>query len=181
MDIHQMQVRYEPAADRLLWQVRTFGGELFEVWLTRRLFRLFWPPLQQRVVQSGILQVLPQADTATVMPEAREMLAQQARERPLPAADFSVPFNPQAQARPLGEQPLLPSAVDLGKGAQGHGLALRLREAGGRQLELNLTADLATALTRLFEQVLAAADWNLEPPPSPPAAGEPPALRHTLN
>ncbi len=38
-----MQVLYDPQADRLRWQLRTFGGELFAVWLTRRTMLELWP------------------------------------------------------------------------------------------------------------------------------------------
>lgn len=174
-----MQMRYEPVADRLLWQVRTFGGELYAVWLTRRLLRLMWPPFQQLVAQGDLRQVLPHATPAAVMPEARAMLAEQVRARPLPDADFKAPFNPQAVARPLGDEPMLAQAADLGPGQNGQGLMIRLRDAQGRALELRLTADLATALARLLDQALAPADWGLgaasarvasaapEPSPSP--------------
>ena len=68
MNIHQMQVRYQPGADRVLWQVRTSGGELFAVWLTRRMLRLLWPPLQQMVTRAGVARLLPNASPAHWMP-----------------------------------------------------------------------------------------------------------------
>ena len=52
-----MQVRYEPTADRVLWQVRTAGGELFAVWLTRRMLRQLWPHLQRLVTDASVLQI----------------------------------------------------------------------------------------------------------------------------
>lgn len=154
-----MQVRYDANADRILWQVRTRSGELFASWLTRRMLLRLWAPFTKLVTSSDIAtQVTP---TATVMPEAREMLAQVARERPLPSADFKTPFNPQPVAQPLGTEPLLPSTIDLGPGAGGRGLMIRLREANGRSFELKLNDDLATALMRLLEKALLAADWGL--------------------
>lgn len=175
VDIHQMQMRYEPTADRLLWQVRTFGGDVYAVWLTRRMLRLLWPPFQHLVTQGDLRQALPHATPAAVMPEARAMLAEQVRARALPDADFKAPFNPQAVARPLGDEPMLPQAADLGPGQDGRGLMIRLREAQGRALELRLTADLATALARLFDQALAAADWGLGPATPAPAEPDPDA------
>lgn len=163
VDIHQMQVRYDPNADRIIWQVRTRGGELFSVWLTRRMVQRLWPPFQQLVTTAGIAtQVAP---TTTVLPEAREMLAQAARERPLPSADFKTPFNPQPAAEPLGAEPLLPTTIDLGHGDGGKGLAIRVREANGRSLELRLNDDLATALMRLLDKAMAASEWGLAAPP----------------
>lgn len=169
VDIHQMQVRYDPNADRISWQVRTRGGELFSVWLTRRMVQRLWPPFSQLVTSAAMAtQVAP---TTTVLPEAREMLAQAARERPLPSADFKTPFNAEPAAEPLGAEPLLPSTIDLGHGDGGKGLAIRVREANGRSLELRLNDDLATALMRLLDKALQASDWGLVAAPA--AAPEP--------
>ena len=171
-----MQVRYQPAADRLLWQVRTQTGELFAVWLTRRMLKQLWPPLSNLVTSAGMAQVAPHA---TVLPEAREMMAQVARARPLAHANFSTPFDAKPVAQPLGPEPLLPTAIDLGPGADAKGLRITVREPGGRHMTLALSADLATALMRLLEQALAEADWGLgpaAPAPTPQIPGaEPPA------
>ncbi len=153
-----MQLRYQPAADRLLWQLRTTNGDLYAVWLTRRMVRLLWPPLAKLVTNAGLVQEMP---NATVLPEAQAMLAQAIRERPLPGASFKEPFDTRVVAQPLGAEPLLPEAIDLGPGDGGKGLKLQLREGGGRRLAMQLSADLATALQRLLEQALAAADWGL--------------------
>ena len=153
-----MQLRYQPAADRLLWQLRTTSGDLYAVWLTRRMVRLLWPPMAKLVTHAGIAQTLPHA---TVLPEAQAMLAQAVRDRPLPGASFAEPFDNRPTAQPLGADPLLPDAIDLGPGDGGQGLKLQLREDGGRRLAMQLSADLATALLRLLEQALAAADWGL--------------------
>ena len=168
-----MQVRYEPAADRLLWQVRTAGGELFALWLTRRMLRQLWPHLQRLVTQASVLRLAP---NATVLSEARDMLVQAARSRNLPNTDFATPFDAKATALPLGALPLLPVAIDLGPGADGKGMVLAAREADGRNIRLALSDDLATGLMRLLEQALVAADWgilspNAEADAAPDAAG----------
>lgn len=153
-----MQVRYQPTADRVLWQMRTTGGEMFAVWLTRRMLRQLWPPLANLVTLAGVARVAP---NALVLPEARAMMAQAARQRPLPNTDFATPFDAKPAAEPLGPEPLLPSAIDLGPAKQGPGLALALREPGGRNLSLQMSADLATGLMRLLEQALVEADWGI--------------------
>lgn len=160
MDIHQMQIKYDALADRLLWQVRTRAGELYAVWLTRRMVGRLWPPFLNLVTRGGLAQMAP---NATPVPEARAMLEQAARERPLPATDFNAPFESRAVSRPLGPEPLLPTAIDLTADPQGSGLTMNLREEGGRSLRLHLGADLATALMRLLQQALKAADWGVAP------------------
>lgn len=172
-----MQVRYQPAADRILWQVRTQTGELFAVWLTRRMLQQLWPPLSQLVTNAGMAQVAP---NATVLPEARAMMAQVARTRPLANANFNTPFDAKPAAQPLGPEPLLPTAIDLGPGKDAKGLRITVREPSGRHMALQLSADLATALMRLLEQALAEAGWGLGPaaaaaPAASAAGAEPPA------
>ena len=164
-----MQVRYHPAADRVLWQLRTAGGEMFAVWLTRRMLRQLWPPLVNLVTLAGVARVAPDA---VVLPEARAMMAQAVRDRPLPNTDFATPFDAKPAAQPLGPEPLLPSAIDLGPGSGG--LALALREPGGRHLQLQLSADLATGLLRLLEQALVEADWGILPAPAAPDGAQAP-------
>ena len=161
MNIHQMQVRYQPGPDRVLWQLRTSAGELFAVWLTRRMLGLLWPPLHRLVTQAGVALVAPNTTPASWMPEAQAMLAQAARERPLATARFNEPFEVKAVSEPLGPEPLLPEAIDLAPVTDGKGLQLQVREAGGRRITLKLDDDLATALLRLLEQALGEADWGL--------------------
>jgi len=153
-----MQVKYDAMADRLLWQVRTRAGEIYAVWLTRRMVVRLWPPFQQLVTTSAVAHATP---GSTVLPEAREMLAQAALERPLPSADFKTRFDSSDAVQPLGPDPLLPAAIDLAPGAQGKGLALKLRDPGGRSIELRLSDDLATALLRLMEKAIAASEWGI--------------------
>jgi len=181
VNIHQMQVRYQSGPDRVLWQVRTTEGELFAVWLTRRMLRLLWPHLNRHVTLTGVARVAPNATPATVLPEAQAMLAQAARERPLPSARFNEPFDTKAVAQPLGPEPLLPEAIDLGAGADGRGLKLQVREAGGRRMAMTLHDDLANALMRLLEAALKEADWGLATAPVPPAEPAGPAAPVVLN
>ncbi len=170
MDIHQIQVKYDAMADRLLMQVRTRAGEVFAVWLTRRMVQRLWPPFRQLVTRIGVARTAP---GASVLPEAREMMAQAVRDRPLPAADFNARFDAEATTQPLGPEPLLPAAIDMAPGPAGPGgapvgLLLKLREHRGRSLELRLGDDLATALLRLVDKALVAAEWGLG---ASPAAG----------
>jgi hypothetical protein len=161
MDIHQMQVVYERRADRLLWQVRTRDGALYGVWLTRRLMMRLWPPFQRLVADAALAQVSTAG--ALALPQAREMMAEVARHKPLPGANFEAPFDSKPTARPLGPEPLLPEHVELtpraATGSAPRALVIRIREHEGRSLDLQLTEDLSIALMRLMEKALGAAEW----------------------
>jgi hypothetical protein len=175
VDIHQIQVRYLPEADRLLMQVRTRAGELISIWFTRRLMLRLWAPLQEL---AGRLAVARTAPDAVAVPEARDMLSQAARERVLQDTDFKTPFDGTPAGHPLGAEPLLASQVELAPTPQ-QGMTFKIQEHRGRHLSMTLTASLTNAVTQLIERALAASEWNvpaasLEPPAAPAEA--PPAM-----
>lgn len=89
MAIHQIQVRHEPSADRLLMQLRTTEADLYGVWLMRRMAARFYPPFRTAVSRASVAQTVPQS---IPVPEARQMLEQTALRRPLPGTDFQKPF-----------------------------------------------------------------------------------------
>ena len=171
MGIHQLQLRYDPVADRLLPSVRTHQAELYRVWLTRRMVARLVAPLRQAVARLALPR---RPDAPMPVPEAQPLLEQVARERPLKDAVFGQPFAAgDHDSHPLGTEPLLPAEIDVRTPPTG-GLHIALREARGRRLELALGDDLATGLTRLLDQTLAQAEWALPQPAAAPGPGEPP-------
>jgi hypothetical protein len=159
--IHQIQIKYDPLADRLRMQVRTRAGEVFAIWLTRRLVQRLWPALQQVATHLALGRV---PGDALVHPEAQAMIAESVRNRPLANADFSQPFSTELAQRPLGEEPMLAAEVELQARPQASG-GLRVTVSDGqRRITLQLNDDLHSAMLRLLEQATAAADWGLAPP-----------------
>ena len=169
--IHQIQIKYDAFADRLLMQVRSRAGEVYAVWLTRRMMQRLWPPFLQLSGQQALAGASP---GAVVLPEARAMLAESARLRTLPNADFKQPFNADQTSQPLGDEPLLAAEIELKADPQ-RGLWMTVREAQGRHVALQMNEELHTAMLRLFEQALTSADWNLPRTPAQ-APAERPAL-----
>ncbi|MCU0919141.1 MAG: hypothetical protein MUF16_02210 [Burkholderiaceae bacterium] len=167
--IHQIQIKYDPLADRLLMQVRTRAGEVFAIWLTRRMVQRLLPPFRQ----IGVHLSLPNARPDSVLlPEARAMLADAVHSRPLPNADFTQRFSTEDARQPMGPEPLLAAEVELQADAQ-RGLRMQVREARGRQITLQFNDELHAALSRLFEQALATADWGLAPAAAGAGADKP--------
>ena len=173
MDIHQIQVKYDALADRLLLQIRTRDEQLFPIWLTRRMVIRLWPHFRGMVSGLAVSRTSP---TAMAVPEARDMLAEAARERALKSADFKTEFNASAAKQPLGPEPVLPTAIDL-RPAKGQAVVLVIRDAHGRSLELAFGEDLAHGLLKLVESALAASEWGLVAPAAAqaPEPGTPPA------
>ena len=173
MTIHQMQLRYEPVADRLLLSVRTRSAEMYTAWLTRRMVARLETPLRQAVSRLALPPSAAAAVALAPMPETQQMLEQVAAQRPLKDADFSQAFaGSEGVTHPLGPEPLLPGEIDL-TAPPGGGIVLELREPRGRRLEIKLGNDLATALMRLLDQTLQAAQWSLaQRQPTLPADGD---------
>ena len=160
MQIRQLALHYRPEADRLLLRVNADDGQQFAVWFTRRLCARLWPHLTSVVTRFAVAHEVAQtAPNAHLMPEAREMLAQSARERVLRNADFKTPFQDQASAHPLGSEPMLATEVQLTPLPDGH-LRLVIVDITKRNVQLQLTETLATAVRELMLEALRQADWG---------------------
>lgn len=179
MQIHQLQVTFDPAEDRLRMRLSTTAGEEFRLFLTRRFVRLLWPELQ-RVVEAGAVERVP----AAVVP--REVVAFE-REKALAATDFKTPYQegaPEAPRHfPLGEAPYLATRGRIRREKPGL-YRLTLDPESGSGIELALDDRLMHSLTRLIEAAVRAAEWDLAfaatDAAGPPAAA-PPADRRALN
>lgn len=161
---------YQADQDRLLLRVRTRNDQLFELWLTRRLMVRLWQPLQST---AGAVAIGSVSSSATVLPEAREMMTQTMRERSNQSADFRSPFEETARERPLGEEPMLVAAIDI-KRQPDRQVEVVWRDAAQRQLSMNLSPDLLNNLLTLLEKALQKSEWGVVPAaPAPAAAATP--------
>jgi len=173
MQIRQVSLHYRPEADRISLRVNASDGAQFAVWLTRRLVLRMWPHLASMVTTIGVQREVAQATPgANVMPEARAMLADVARERALKASDFKTPFTERPTSQPLGAEPMLAESAQLTTLADGQ-LRLAFTDAAKRNVALQLSAEHATALRELLLQALRHADWGVaidtaEPAPAAP-------------
>ena len=91
----------------------------------------------------------PPVDRSSDAPD--DVLVDAARQRPLPSADFKSPFDPQPVSQPLGPEPLLPDLIDLVPVAQPKGIHIKIRETGGRGLEMH-RGEIQRALDELSDE-----------------------------
>jgi hypothetical protein len=164
MQLSQISVQYLPEADRLLMRVKSTAGELYEVWLTRRLMLRWWPHVQTVVQGLGATgQAQRLAPTSVPTPEAKTMMAEAAKQTALAGADFKTPFDASAKAQPLGKEPMLVVEVQMSVIASGAHKQLRLTllDAQKRQVQLQLAEPLAIAVRELLEKALGKAQWGL--------------------
>lgn len=181
MQIRQLALHYVREADRLLWRINTSDGQLIAIWLTRRLTLRLWPHLTQMITQLAVHRQLPRASPdTTLLPEARDMLNEAARESALRKADFKTPFDSQPRALPLGNEPMLAVQVRLVPLPEGL-LRLMVTDTGGRNVQLQLSDELAIAVQELLVRALTEADWGWTPASPPPPGKVGPDEPRTLN
>lgn len=181
MDIHQLSVDYSEEQDRILIRINTSQAEELRFWLTRRMAHKLWPTFH-RVVASHTVRFGKLVDTANPHPgtlddSAQAILADFHRSEALKRADFSTPYNNDANRLPLGEAPLLVTEVKLTSLGTGQ-LQINLMEqlagqASLRCCQLEVPTHLAHGLTHLLEQCLARSGWG-DPAPLPTVKSDEP-------
>jgi hypothetical protein len=180
MNIHQLQLAFDAAEDRLLLRLSTTAGEEFRVFLTRRFVKMLWPHLL-RTLEAGVVVKAPAAEVR------REVLAFE-REKAVRETDFSQPFAAPGAAPhqfPLGETPFVAIHGQLRVEAKG-AYKLVLNPGDGRGVEIGLDERLMHSFCKLLESAARAGEWDLAffPPPAAQAREEPasaPLPRHMLN
>lgn len=177
MNIHQLQVAFDAAEDRVLFRLSTTAGDEYRVFLTRRFVKLLWPHLQ-RGLESKVAVTTP-------APEARREVLAFEHDRAIREADFSRPF---AEARtetprnfPLGDKPIVATQGNLRMERTG-AYKLTLNPAQGRGVEIGLDDRLMHSFCRLLEAAVRTAQWDIElPGHAPEAAAEAVPAAHLLN
>lgn len=168
MDIRQLSVTYQAEQDRLLIGITTNADEEVQMWLTRRMALRIWPLLNRLVIEH--FAVPPNAvsdgfvDLANLNEQTRAALADLRRQEALQAADFSKPYQGNADKRLLGDVPLLVTEVNLTPKKQSQ-LEMHFKEtlqnpASSRSFSLDMPADLVFSVMQLLENAMAHADWQ---------------------
>lgn len=159
--IHQLQVSYVEAQDRLLVRLNTRADQELRLWLTRRMVKNLFLHLLQT---SG-------APTSTLSsPESHDggdsrALAKFRRQDALQQADFQTPFKARPSALPIGEEPLLATTIHitaLDAGSLRVGFEEKLEGSqGSRSFEIMLDPPLLHGFLHLLELALQEADWGM--------------------
>jgi hypothetical protein len=151
--LHQIQLRFDPAQDRLILRVNTSGGDEFRFWLTRRLVRLLWPALIKALEADDLVRSQPD-------PAARQAVLAFQQDTAVSQSDFRSSFREEPASMPLGEAPVLVSRVQLAPGPSGSRV-LRLSPARGPGAQIGLNQTALHAFCRLTLQAVEKAQWDL--------------------
>jgi hypothetical protein len=151
--IYQMQLRFVPAEDRLMFRVRTADQREFRLWFTRRYVKLLWKALQQVLTEA---QSLISPD-----PQARQAVLSFQHEQAVAKMNFSTPYQQGSEThRPLGDEPLLLTNFQIRPG-HGKNQVLRLHPEQGPGVELAFDATWMHSFCKLLADAVRKADWDL--------------------
>jgi hypothetical protein len=163
MNIHQINIDYDPSEDRVLMRMNTQEKELVEVWLTRKIALQLLPALEQLNVELLSHQVgmnTPAHDAQT-----KQLLADLAQQKTLENANFSTPFENNLESTLTGARPLLVTQLQASL-VEKKGLRVELTEkipSSQRQLDLMLDIELLQGIQHLLSRAISSADWKPAP------------------
>ena len=156
--LHQINITYIPAEDRLLMRATTQGGDEYRIWMTRRFTKLLCDIVDQTMNKHGGAPVIGAED------KTRQMFKSEA---------FKKKFEEdKSTSYPLGENGFLAFAIKTGNNATGD-LYLEIMPEKGQGVTFSLNKQLQYMLYTLLSQGIARADWSLTGSTGNPASNQP--------
>lgn len=114
MNLHQLQVSFQPEEDRILFRVsfRKDDEPLQQIraWLTRRLVKRLWPGLLEAMKKQVALDQPMAAHAST---EIVSMQHQASLNEIRARGDFNVPFSEATDVYPQSETPVIITSVNI--------------------------------------------------------------------
>ena len=153
MQLHQLQVVFDAAEDRLLFRVSTTDQQEFRAWLTRRFIKLLWPHLVKSIETKVAVK--------TPMPDARREVMGFEHEKAVKETDFSKPFDAAAErALPLGAAPFVVTQGNIQRDQHGNH-AVTLNPAQGQGMSLAFDDRLMHSFCKLLDTAVRQAEWDM--------------------
>jgi hypothetical protein len=179
MDLHQIQVTYQPEDDRILCRAsfKDADGSLQEVraWLTRRLVRNLWPGITD-ALETQVSLDKPQAAHASADIVGMEHHA--SIEEIADNGSFNNPYDADIKSYPLGESPILVQTVNFAMNP-GQPIRMNLAATDGAGFEIAFVQNVLHGFCSLLRDAVRKAEWDMELT-MPGATTEPTGAR-TLN
>ncbi len=144
--LHQMNVSYVAAEDRLLLRASTRAGNEYRIWLTRRFCSLLTGVVQTQMEKFGGAPVLAASN------ETKQLFKQGAMEKK---------FEPEnSTSFPLGPAGILAHKINSKISEDGN-MALQLLPVQGEGITLHLNQTLLYMFYNLLAQGMEQAEWHL--------------------
>ncbi len=148
--LYQMQLRFVPLEDRLLFRLNTLERKEYQLWFTRRYIKLLWKAL------SNLVDDLQGTE---VHEQARAAMTSFQHEKAVMQADFAKPYQ-DGENTPLGIEPVLVSKIKI-RNREGGGYIVCLHPESGHGIEITLDVALLHSFLQLISDAVKAADWDL--------------------
>jgi len=162
MELHQIQVAYQAAEDRILCRAsfRAEDGSLQEVrsWLTRRMVKALWPAMLEAMEQQVGLDN-PQAAHASGHVVEMEHYASVAAIRD--SGSFNAAYEDDIRGFPIGETPILVTNANFNLAA-GQPIRMNLAPADGSGVEFALPQQVLHGFSSLLQEAVKSAEWDLD-------------------
>ena len=165
--LHQINLNYNPAEDRILIRVSTTGQQEYRVWLTRRFTSIMLDILNKSLTEG----------MSAESEEAKSALLDWQKKEVTDKADFSKPFIEDNEVHfPLGKGGILAQKLSFSK--SGQKLNLLITPSKGQGMNLALDKDLQKVVYKMFEDAVAKAQWQLITSPVIPVSHQSESLVH---
>lgn len=162
MELHQIQVIYQPDEDRILCRAsfRATDGQLQEVraWLTRRVVKAMWPTMLEAMERQVALD---NPDAAHARGDIVEMQHHATLEAFRDKGSFNHSFQEDIRGFPLGEKPLLVATADFSVAA-GQPLRMNFLPASGNGFEIAFAQQVLHGFSSLLREAVLKSEWDLE-------------------
>jgi len=170
--IHQVQLQFLPAEDRLLLKISTTDTNEFRFLLTRRYVALLYPSLTKAIDKETNSNFSPDSSVNTYHDQrvAEEMIKLQ-HEKLVQKANTTSHYKNNDYSYPLGEQPIL--LVNISTSFADDQLKLSLTPESGKGVTFSIDQTLGLQLRHLLVESAAKAEWRLEFKINPPSASFP--------
>lgn len=152
MNLHQLNLTFDPRQDRLLLKVSTTSEQEFRFWLTRRLVQRAWAPLVGRL-QAGSVMPIAATPLASAPLEFRHAAAVQ-------QADFKTPYVAEGKTPAVSPEPLLVTQFSL-QVLAAERYEMTLTSDTGLRVSVKLAAPVLHGLVKLLQDATRSADWGL--------------------
>ncbi len=154
MNLHQLNLGFDAAQDRLLLRVSTTDVQEFRFWLTRRLVARLWPRLVDTL--KADLAVSQADGSSKARPEWLEFRHAAAIQQ----SDLITPYSSAAKTPALGPEPLLATKLSL-QPLDANRYELILTAATGTCVNLVLATAVLHGLLKLLQDAVQGTDWAL--------------------
>ena len=144
--LHQINVAYSPAQDRLLLRISTKTADEYRIWLTRRFTGILTGLLGKEMdKQGGVATVASSQETTSL----------------LKGGALEKKYQEDSEASyPLGESGILAFRINV-KNQQDGNLVLELLPEEGKGITLNLNKSLMYMMHSILLQGVTQAEWQL--------------------